>query len=453
MSRPSAWRPGGRSLLALAAVLFVASTSSRAPTRTVQTSFQPRPLSGHLPLSVNPTGVTSAEAARPFFDTFSWESFIALNWPAAAGTPGVPLNPDSANEIKSPPAGSITVWESFKESFELFGTGSEEPLPWNDTTVSHSPCAGGNDTKLLRMVGKGADVLDEVNEAFSHPLIDQNNNYVYAEVRFNRTYYDFVRFHNYYLKANLPGPSGTPLMMPASAEPDTIGAIMIKASWRFMTSADDTSRYHVVDALVLNPDTQDCSEQKVGLTGLHIAQKVTGFSEWIWSSFEQVDNVRRGHGATDSTPISFNNGTGSPATPRGWANRPPIAPPLLPERQRTPTQVTRFNPIPTTPAGNSTVDLNARYQAQLEGTPWEFYELVITQWPTSQSGFRLLEAGGIYPQNAGQPFPVNGATNTSMETFFQSQADAVGAGGNSCIQCHYGAGSTDFSWILQNDSH
>ena len=99
------------------------------------------------------------------------------------------------------------------------------------------------------------------------------------------------------------------------------------------------------------------------------------------------------------------------------------------------------------------MDLNTTYQALVTGTPFEYYQLIITQWPTQPQTFTLMDNGGVYPGDAGQPFPVNGATNVAMETYFQSQTDATGAGGNSCMQCHYGAGITDFSWILRNDSH
>ena len=104
------------------------------------------------------------------------------------------------------------------------------PEPWGGP-VTGNPCANPSGKKLLRMVAKGADVLDEVNQAFSHPLIDQNENYVFAEVRFNQTYYDFVRDNGYYLKVNLPGSSGDPMMMPASAEPDTIGVSISEQEW------------------------------------------------------------------------------------------------------------------------------------------------------------------------------------------------------------------------------
>ena len=51
-----------------------------------------------------------------------------------------------------------------------------------------------------------------------------------------------------------------------------------------------------------------------------------------------------------------------------------------------------------------------------------------------------MENGGIYPQDSGAAFPVNGAVNTTMETYFQTQNDAAGAGGNSCMSCHYQGG-------------
>lgn len=233
---------------------------------------------------------------------------------------------------------------------------------------------------------------------------------------------------------------------------------MLKATWREMTPADDASRYYTTRALVLDPAgpgvAPACSPRLVGLVGLHIVHKVAPFSEWVWSTFEQVDNVERGAGAAPTTPISFNNGTGDPATVRGYANRPAAkVPPLLPEGQRVPAQVTRLNAIPDTPPGASTRDLNRAYQALLRGTAWEHYQLVITQWPTNPRSFKTVEQGGIYPADSGQPFPVAGCTNVTMETFLQSPVDAAGTGGNSCISCHYTAGKSDFSWSLQRRAH
>ncbi|MGY3437508.1 MULTISPECIES: hypothetical protein [unclassified Marinovum] len=431
-------------------------TLGAACASVADTTPAPPMISSALPLGVTvPSTVSSAIEARPFFDQFSWQSFIALNWPADPNAPGAPLDPNDPSTFTSAAAGTPTVWESYATSYRLFGSGQAEPPAFGTGPAEGDPCSAN--TKTLRMVAKGADItgntIGDVNEAFSHPLIDQNLNYVYAEVRFNDAYYDFVRSNGYYLKRNLSA-AQQPLQMPESVTSSgTIGAMMIKAAWRQMTAKDDTSRYHVITASVVDPDGGGCSQVPMGLVGLHIAQKAEGFPEWIWSSFEQVDNVTPGPGASETTPVSFNNGTDTPATPRGWANRPPIAPPLLAEGKREATQVTRLNPIPTTPAGMSTVDQNATYAELLKGTPWAHYQLVITQWPTDPGTFKLPRDGGVYPKDAGGAFPANGATNTAMETYFQSQEDAAGAGGNSCMSCHYAASTSDFSWILFNQSH
>ncbi len=146
-----------------------------------------------------------------------------------------------------------------------------------------------------------------------------------------------------------------------------------------------------------------------------------------------------------------------PKTVGGFSYRPqpPPSGPTPSPSPLVPVQVTRFNPIPNTPQGASTLDLNAYYQQLLKGTVWQYYQLVITQWPSNPglSNFKLMQNGGIYPQGSGAAFPVNAATNTTMETYFQSQNDAAGAGGNSCMSCHYRAGQSDFSWGLNRRAH
>lgn len=409
-------------------------------------------LSGRMPLTINVPNVPP-EQARPWFDQFSWQSFIALNWPANPNQRGEPLEPDNPAIFKTPPQGSVTVWGSYKEAFELFGQGDKTPTPWDSYDIPNPPCKDSDGhSKLFVMVNKGGSLLDGVNEALSFPLIDQFKNYAWTEVRFDKAQYEFIRVKGLYLVKNLAAQQ--PISMPASAPPTTLGSIMVKATWRQMTDKDDKTRYYTVNALLYNPDTKTCDPQLMGLVGFHIAHKLDAFPEWIWSSFEQVDNVERGPGAGPNTPISFNNGTNIPATTGGWANRPmQKAPPLVPINQRTPTQVTRFNPIPTTPAGASTQDLNVVYQKLLGDTVWKNYQLVITQWPTNPQSFTTKEKGGIYPQDCGQPFPLDGCVNVTLETYFQSKGDAAGAGGNSCMQCHYTAGKSDFSWVLQRRAH
>src|SRR5262245_41741304 len=84
-------------------------------------------LSGNLPHVVPPipSGLTP-EQARPYFDIFSWQSFLALNWPAVAGKRGVAIGPNDPNAFKAAfrpnPTGNYptVVWGTWKQAYELF---------------------------------------------------------------------------------------------------------------------------------------------------------------------------------------------------------------------------------------------------------------------------------------------------------------------------------------------
>ena len=413
------------------------------------------PPSGILPVVVDvPNSVTDPEQARPFFDDFSWRSFIALNWPATPGQNGVPKSPNDPKVFLNAGASYQTVWGTYREAYELYRPDAA-PVAFDSAATTNTICGtAAAGTKILLMAAKSGTLLQDVDQAFSYPLVDQNNNYVYYEIRFNADQYDFVRNNQLYLSKNLMAAEmKAPIAMPiSSARPYRQGAVMLKAAWKQMTSSDDPSRYYTVKAKIYDTSQSQptCRDVTMGLIGFHIGHKVDGLAQWVWSSFEQVDNVPNDDGSRPTGRMTLNNGSDDPKTVGGWAGRPDSKH-LLPPAKRVKAQVTRLNPIPTTPTGRSTVDINKAYRKALGNTVWANYQLVITQWPATpvaQSQFKPKDNQGVYPKDAGDPFPVNNAVNTSMETFFQSQSDAAGAGGNSCMQCHYGAGLADFSWSL-----
>ena len=410
-------------------------------------------LSGILPVEVTlPPNVNTPLEARPWFDDFSWRSFIALNWPAAPGQRGVPLSPNNPSVFLNARNGYSTVWGTYREAYELYRIDNGTPDAFASPAATNTVCGpAAPGTKILMMAAKSGTLLQDANQAFSFPLVDQNSNYVYYEIRFNADQYEFVRSNGLYLAKNLMAAEmKAPIAMPISAaKPYREGAVMLKAAWKQMGATDDPSRYYTIKAKILEKSNAPCTDVTMGLIAFHIGHKVDGFAQWIWSSFEQVDNVPNDDGSKPAGRMTLNNGTPEPPTVGGWAIRPDSKE-LLPRAQRRKAQVTRLNPIPTTPAV-STVELNKFYRQALAKTVWTNYQLVITQWPAApvpQAQFKPKENQGVYPKDAGGPFPVNNAVNTAMETFFQSQSDAVGAGGNSCMQCHYGAGLADFSWSL-----
>ena len=465
----------------------VAGTSTPSPSQLVippwpqgfPQNFPAASVSGNIPLAVplpSPQDIKTPEQVRPNFDYFSWESFIALNWPAATGSRGVPNQPNNPDAFLKAAAGTPVVWGTYKDSFELFGQQDKRPTAWDSPEIPTDPCERTQSgQKTLIFLTKGNTPLMQTSQAFSYPLIDQQNNYVYYDIRYDEATYNFIRGQDgdptswlYLLKNLAPkenAKSGVQMPMSSPSSTPTLGAIMVKGAWRIKTDKDDASRYYTTAAQIYNPQTKGCTQTTVLLVGFHIAHKVSPFTQWVWSTFEQVDNVPPDANASPQpTPppggYSFNNGTNTPPTPNGYSYKPPQAPSVQPSAQPTPTppvpvQVTRVNPIPDTPQGASTRDVNAYFQQLLKGTVWQYYQLVITQWP-SQPGldhFVLTQNGGVYPRDAGAAFPVNGAVNTTMETYFQTQNDAAGAGGNSCMSCHYRAGQSDFSWGLNRRAH
>jgi hypothetical protein len=421
-------------------------------------------LSGAIPLEVSLPPAEFEDdpvKSRPFFDTFSWQSFIALSWPADPANRGIPLEPGSPTRFRTANTtggdSSAIVWETYREGFELFPSDDSIPPEWNSTEPTLTP-AGLTEERVLAMVTKGG-LLDEVNEAFGGPLVDQNRNYVRYEVRINQIEYDQVRNNAWYDKDVVDEAISQAVqdqtnagISPQQGIEFDVNALELKGAWRQLTDEDDHDRYYVVEAIIKGEDGT-YAPQTMGLVGLHIMQKTEIFPQWIWSTFEHVDNVSGVH-------PSFNNGTDEPASlmdgdqPRGY-NREPT--PLSPEGdlpdpespQRDPVQVTRALPIPSSPAdpeGYSTQDLNLKYQELLAGTVWENYELVGTQWPLNPS-LRSPYDPDFIPDSeyaselAGNPFP-QFVSNVSMETYFQTD--------NSCMQCHYHAAAygVDYSWIL-----
>lgn len=389
-------------------------------------------------------------AQQPFFDDFSWRSFIALNWPAALGADGIPLRgvPDTQASIADG-ATRTKTWETWKAAWELFKK-TLDPTPFDNYDAYPAVCPEASTAKAWQrffvMTSKTDSLIDELNEAFSGPLIDQNRNYVRYEIKLNETEYNTIRDNRWFIASNLPAQ----VVFTSSVQaPIAIrGAIELKAAWReLIQGQDDLNRYFWTDAFLLEPgQPMTCRQARMGLIGLHIVHKVSPYREWVWSTFEHVDNVPGSAKALGSM-YSLNNGTAIPATVNGFYYPPtPGKPPekLVPGKElpdksdvrRTPVQVTRFTPVRA-----DTQQINAAYQQLLHGTPLEFYQALPTQWPSVRHG-ALFKADGNYPADSGNPFPLRHVANTSAETYFQN------SGATSCMECHYQTANTDFSWVL-----
>lgn len=363
-------------------------------------------------------------------DLFSWQTFIALHWPALRGHRG---EPDARLKIDAP---GPRVWETWKETTEVFRERRGEPVapaPWD--TPEPLPAGCGGATKLLVRDEKVDDALDAVvqptyaNGALPGTLTDQDRHRVRYEIRMNRVAFDYVVRHR--LWDGRAQAKAREVRFPP-------GSQIVKAAWREVT-AGMAGRFQASPACVCDDGPggkpTGCRRQLVGLVGFHVMSKTESARQWIWSTFEQVDNVAGLH-------PSFNN---------------PRCTGCIPNQQLPaglPNQVTRVIPIPSHDpdcqrphqAVDNIAQLNRDMQKALReaGTPLQHYELVSTQWPDITA-----------PDVQGQPatvFDVAPALlgNTTLETYIQNTS--------SCMGCHAVAGtdrspdwvSADFTFTLND---
>jgi hypothetical protein len=302
---------------------------------------------------------------------------------------------------------------------------------------------------------------------FLNPLVAQNRTYTRYEIRLNRLEYDAIAASGWTAGRDLPDVAN-PARLP-------IGSIAVKASWRVLTTADTPAiraRYYVVQGAEIVDVAKSvaagkivCSTSDVALVGMHIMVKTRYRPQWLWSTFEHVDNVppegqgeaREPDAREAGAPYSYFDPAqpdlqllplGSPeAKPISLSNPPGLDP--------TPMQVRRRHPVHA-----STMAMNRSYWALpgVKGTVWEHYMLVASQWPTAP-----VPAG---PENDGRFFPglavdpdtpretyqsadpaaenKENLANTTMETY---QQDAP----SSCMSCHASlanARGRDFAGIL-----
>jgi len=373
-------------------------------------------------------------------DVFSWNSFIALNWPANTSTCG----PNTGTSIltgKGP-----VVWETFPEDADIFVTPPATPGAWCSFNTA-TPARLGRLPQELREKAKRLGVtkvfheqqkvsallasrFPDIKEAFAGPLTDQNGRFVRYEKRLNLDEYNYLVTNKLWSSAgqlgatiSFPfGPTQTP--SPCGSKPcGPVGATEIKAAWKVLSPAEVTGgRFYMTQAFVFNDanlsPSPGANPVTVGLVGLHILHKTLSQQTWFWSTFEHVDNTTKSFFNPKCTPCPANQQTSTPP----YTELNPKATPV-----NTPVQVTRVLPIATN--DSSAPPLNTYYRALLAGSVWANYQLVGTQWAT----------GGA---PAGTPKYLG---NTVLETYFQANS--------SCLGCHGGAKTTagqpaDFSFLL-----
>ena len=420
---------GAAIMVAAAAAGFGLFTESpSAPESTLDGAVA---LSSRVPADVtaeNPVGDHS------YYDTFSWKSFVSLNWPVRADgradAQTIGANGDNA-----------TVWGVWMEDYRILVADGETPPAWGTPPVPPPACQaiGAAETaRVLYHATKAEGVVSSSVQAQAGPLIDLNASYVRYEIVVNRLMYDYIVANRLYTQAGLKA-FGTIDFPARSRAMGAEGATMVKAAWKPLGDGDDPARFHTIDAYVVSGD--QCARMRLGLVGMHISTKTESAPQWIWSTFEHVDNApdagadKSGH-YNFYDPDCLQSGSGESCTPNALPDTPwdPTRP------GQVPVQVVRVTPVDA-----ETAALNAKFQAELKkanpDTVWANYMLIGTQYPQKPTDTT---------DPTGRPFPPYLA-NTAIETFMQGDTPMVSS---SCIGCHNRATATpaakpsDFTYIL-----
>ncbi len=81
--------------------MVLGSTANHGLNAQTPAPTPPEPqLTFTMPFEVppRPPSMTDPTQERPWFDHFSWQSFIALNWPALIGPDGNPVHGEAAKD-------------------------------------------------------------------------------------------------------------------------------------------------------------------------------------------------------------------------------------------------------------------------------------------------------------------------------------------------------------------
>lgn len=373
-------------------------------------------------LPATPPDTTAPQAA---FDSYSWQMFVALNWPASNTQRGEP----DCNKALS--ASGLRVWQTYKTDTQTFLANGANPGSWN---------AGFDLQKIdfsINSIAKAdQDVAIEAHqEAVGGWLIDQQGNPTYFQRWVNEAWYDYVVDNQFYNSDNFG--NKTLINFPWNA-------MELKSSWRILTEKDDVSLYITQRSQVATfndkgQPTGNNTSVTLGLVGLHIVYKPEGYPQWIWATFEHNLNVPPAVFDEDlykvvndpEEGVSYSYFNQDATT----VNMPPcnLGDPSECQPFTKPTPLTRLTPIrDDAAAANSTYTS----QSPVEGTLLTNYSLITTQWPTRPNDPSVT---------FGDPSPTISA-NITMESYIQPTSN--------CMACHGAArlpgtqAKSDFSFLL-----
>lgn len=514
----SFWKKITQIIILITCYVFVSCTKTNTDSET----FVPVVFSPKIPHDVDPVLQKKLKEEGNIYDLnkafneYSWQAFVAINWPVDKNGKPLPNFTDKGT----------ANWMKWKEAQEVYRNDGMKPAPWEGLRVNNQLVLGmatapkealqSKNIRLLSSIGTPTghvNIVGEEDQAFSGPLYDQNGNIVRYEVLMNREEFDYVvnnKLYNINGQIEFSSKSGFTAVDFPSGEYGGAkeGAIEIKLAWKILENTDHKERYFRSEGFVINNETGKWEKKELGMIGFHISQKTKTGKQWVWSTFEHVDNLRTHEMEKDGKTVrvkpsltnpdcelcpvntridtiingkastKYVNGTNGPFWSVG--NSKSYA------KSSTPaTQAKRMIPI-----NDRVLSVNGKMQAYFKSmnSVWQYYELIDTQYPLNQNTPPASTSQNKLPQvvanKSGGDANIAFLTNLSMETFFQlgnqpatnlienNPTNNISIfGTESCMGCHSSAGiftkgkltdglpptkpqlSADFSWLLQSKAH
>lgn len=425
----------------------------------------------------------------------AWQTFVALNWPAGGGAPSDFGRPGDLSPVK---------WSTFVDIPNLRnrpnGADIDKP-PAADAIPPPASCPTDADvTVTLRQhanLGSGFSVAEQVSPATQPAwLADRDANPVLYQFLINREQFDYIHRSGLIDRAaQYPALAlGTPVDMPRGSAGGDVGSIEVKAAWLMLPAGAGSDprwrdRYKLARARIYDEGDRHCEIRDVALVGLHIVHKTESNPQWIWSTFEHVDNVPDAAAVANGTaPVdryrfwsgectehavpracrTLAVGSCRPKSPQPTSTscQPNTAPAYcldLFSRECPPYPIQATRALPIADSGDNLVrQTNAAVQQMIrEGagadSVWQYYQLVGTVWsgapveqntPGGPPSLAPLSVAGMRPSDGALPL-----ANTTLETFTQSTG---------CLSCHRAASiaatdesgsrsfASDYSFVLRN---
>ncbi|GEM_PF-479604 len=269
--------PKGDELDVLSAAVQVAPVECHVSDYTMNSWLMPDPVTqlGAVPVKgkpVTPANKQAGTSQNCDFHIFSWQWFLYLMSPSQAVS-----NLRNFEDRSLYPVVDLDTCASVEAG--LNGVGRTHGLTASVLKVMTMPDIPGQ-------------------AGFGDALYDKNTNIVFYNRSFTKN--ECGVFNS----GNFPNAAGVNANFPTGVNQ----VVELKSSWRIMEPNDDISRYYVIQA-----DIEGIGRKDLGMVGFHIVVNTGAHPEFIWATFEHVDN------APDCTVITPEQGftRAQPAT--GWS--------------------------------------------------------------------------------------------------------------------------------------